>query len=198
LLLAAVACSSNGANPDTPDAATPAGDAASAEAGKSDAATPEAGAPDGMAVDTGASGFDAGIDAPPPPSTFCATQWPLTTTAAVGQSTELLYTRLWVANVTPSHGTHPELSVEVGYGPPGDSPTGSTWEWRAATYNAGCGGCPADQDEFQGTLMPSTPGDYLWASRVSTGGSTPVYCDRGPAGSSDGWSADDAPRLHVQ
>jgi len=155
--------------------------------------------------DDAPSGGDAAGDAStseggPPRAIFCETQWPLETTTAAGQPTEMLYVRTRVAGVTPARGLDPALQVEVGFGPAAEPPTSAAWSWQAASYNGLCAGCPGDQDEFMGTLTPPAPGEMLWAGRVRYAGSAPTYCDRadgGRAGSADGFSADTAPRLHV-
>ena len=127
---------------------------------------------------------------------WCAAQWPLETTAQVGTPTEPLYARTWVEGVTPSNGADPVLEVEFALGDPGVDP--GRWSgWVVGAHNAQCD-CGND-DEFMARLTPATAGEHAWAARVRYEGDW-VYCDRadpGRDGSSDGWSARDAPTVRA-
>ncbi len=133
------------------------------------------------------------------PAIWCATQWPHATATAAGYHTESLYAQLWVEGVTPSGGQDSALEVELGMGPPQIGPAEPAWSWTAAEFNPNCAAC-GDKEEWMGSLQLPVPGDFAWAARVRYQTGAWVYCDRaddGRLGSSDGWSAADAPRITV-
>ena len=156
---------------------------------------PDAAAPADAYADAPTPADASPFDAPPGPPTFCETQWPLASTAAVGHPSERLYVQLRVDGVTPSAGGDPALHVEVGHGLAAAPP--SSWTWEGAEWNPDCLSC-GDREEWMGTVTPTAAGDYLWAARVAYGASAWVLCDRadgGRLGSTDGFAAADAPTL---
>lgn len=149
------------------------------------------------ARDTGDS-RDVTPDGPLQAGTWCATQWPLETTALVAQATQTLYARAWIEGLTRDPGAHPEVEVEFALGDPSTHPR--TWAgWTRGQHNPECD-CGND-DEYLAVLTPEQPGEHLWAARVRHRRGPWTYCDRadpGRDGSNDGWDADDAPRVRVQ
>ena len=94
--------------------------------------------------------------------------------------------------------------VQVGYGQGGSVPTdGSLWSWTDATPTANWDGAnagPGDEvrDQYTGQFVIAQAGVYAFAVRVSVDGRTSwSYCDGGPEGSDDGYSAQTAGRLTV-
>lgn len=138
------------------------------------------------------------------PVTFCRLQSPLTITAAVGAPTTV-YGRVYAAGLTDTSGTndpHPRLVAAVGVGPDGSDPASAAgWTWTTAMPNAGYGpaspGYEMNNDEYQANLAaPGPPGSFDYAYRFSgDGGTTWVYCDGQPAGSSDGYQTANAGAL---
>ncbi|PKN43835.1 MAG: hypothetical protein CVU59_13200, partial [Deltaproteobacteria bacterium HGW-Deltaproteobacteria-17] len=143
-------------------------------------------------ADSGDTDVDADVGADP--GIWCATQWPHDSLFEPGSPTEALYARVRIPGITPAGGADPALEVQLGFGPPTETPASDAWTWAAAHVNALCAGCAGDEEEYMGVLTPGEPGRLLWAARVRYAGSPWVSCDRadgGRAGSADGWSAAD-------
>jgi cysteine-rich repeat protein len=96
-----------------------------------------------------------------------------------------------VTDVSPGTDTAPDFQVEVGYGPPGASPTDSSWVWAPAKPSAGWdAGLDSEaapgEDAWVGPLTIPPPGSWRVAFRASAdGGHTYGLCDRD--GSANGW-----------
>lgn len=222
LLLLAACDEGIGDRPDAlpdPDAARYA-DAGLLDAHADDAFVLELDAPEGLDA---ASSDDAGStadasrdaatvrDAPMPrdggPSwliAFCRVQYPVTLTAAAGESTTV-YGRVYAAGLTERTGatdTDALLVGEVGYGPDASHPSMPSWTWVRGTANVGYGpgsaGYEPNNDEYQAPLVAPATGAYDFAFRFSgDGGLTWTYCDTLDAGSSDGYQLANAGELTV-
>ena len=167
---------------------------------------------DGGTDDTGTGGGD-GTDGTDDTGTvsnpvdYCHLQWPCTTSASAGASTEGLYAWVYQDGVTQGAGEGAGLTVQFGVGPGGGDPSDGTWSWESATYNTDKDGLSSGDlanDEFTGTVTaPSASGDYDVCARVSIdGGSSWTYCDHGGDscggdGTNDGYSASDSTALTV-
>ncbi len=143
---------------------------------------------------SGCTNFDVG---------FCRLQFPSSITGASG-STATVYGRVYVAGLTDqstANDLSPSLLAQFGFGPDGSSPS-AAWTWSASTpnmgYNGGAAGEPNNDEYFADFTLPNV-GNYDFAYRFSAdGGATWLFCDAGDAGSSDGYSTNNAGTLTVQ
>ena len=112
------------------------------------------------------------------PITYAVLQWPPDMTFPVRTSgSEMVYGRVYVAGVTDASGDPDSILAEVGFGSDGSNPTGWT-HWWPMSFNVPNG----NNYEYQGKMVPETPGAYDYLVRFSTnGGATWVY------GDVDGW-----------
>lgn len=104
------------------------------------------------------------------------TQWPPTMNHVLSavDTTDNIYGKIWIDGVTSAPGATAGLTAQVGYGPQGDEPTENTWTWFPTTFNAQSG----NDDEYVGTLLPTSVGTFYYAYRYSTnGGANWVYGD---------------------
>jgi hypothetical protein len=116
---------------------------------------------------------------------YCVLQFPLAITVATGQTTPLIYGRVYEAGVTDPAGANASVMAQVGYGPASVNPTTqSGWQWFSTTYNAQYG----NNDEYQGTFTAPAAGTYRYTYRVSLDGAQWTYCDLNGAGSNAGLS----------
>ncbi|MFT3837719.1 MAG: IPT/TIG domain-containing protein [Myxococcaceae bacterium] len=104
---------------------------------------------------------------------FCNLQFPVTLNLKEGDSSGLIYGRVFGINVTEAAGAGPGLAAEVGYGPTGTLPD-PTWSWSTASYNQEE---PNGQEEWQGSFTAPVAGSYGFAYRFSYDGGSYVYCD---------------------
>jgi hypothetical protein len=104
----------------------------------------------------------------------CVLQFPSTQDTRVGLPVPI-YGRVWAAGVTDATGAGAGITGEVGYGPPGVTPSDATWAWTAATFNVDADLGAAD--EYLGTFTGPAPGTYEYAFRFSAQGGPKVYCD---------------------
>lgn len=95
-------------------------------------------------------------------------QWPFTITHTIGITpTENIYGQVYIAGVTELPGATPGLLAQVGYGPNDSDPRDNTeWIWYDATFNGQAG----NNDEFVGTLLPESTGEFDYVYRYSTNG----------------------------
>lgn len=142
---------------------------------------------------------------------WCRLQWPPTLNATAGSESDFVYGRVWVQGITDrTTGTDPmpALVGEIGYGPDGSNPDGSTdWEWFPADPNGGFNagsGTEKNNDEYLGRLIPTAGGTFDFAARFSLdGGQSWTYCDGdlrmigGADGSADGYQTQGAGTLVV-
>ena len=101
-------------------------------------------------------------------------QWPYSITHTIGTTpTENIYGQIWIDGVTLLPGATPGLTAQVGYGPNESDPRANpAWIWFDAAFSSQVG----NNDEYVGTLLPETIGDYDYVYRYSTdGGSTWFY-----------------------
>jgi hypothetical protein len=122
---------------------------------------------------------DAGAEAD-----YCVLQFPATLSAQGGQSTALVYGRIYEAALTPAGGADPTILAQIGYGAIGSNPaTQSGWIFGAATFNLQSG----NDDEYQAVILAPTVTavtHFAYTSRFSfDGGLTYTYCDLNGAGS---------------
>lgn len=93
--------------------------------------------------------------------------------------TTTIYGQLYVAGVTDGSGTNATgITAQVGYGLPGVPPTDPSWTWFPMVYARETGG-GNNNDEYEGTLLPTSIGTFRYTTRWSSdGGLTWVYTDR--------------------
>ena len=113
---------------------------------------------------------------------WCNLQYPLSTQVAAGEETELIFGRVFLEGSTPGSGQGGGIIGQVGYGTLGTEPSTDTgWEWRDVVYNMSVDGLvPGDlaNDEYMGTLLIDTEGDFSYSLRFSKdGGNSWLYCD---------------------
>jgi len=101
-------------------------------------------------------------------------QWPYSTTHTIGiNPTENIYGQVYIEGVTELPGATTSLLAQVGYGPNNSDPRGNpAWRWSDARYTADSG----NNDEFFGSLLPETVGEFDYLYRYTTdGGLTWLY-----------------------
>ena len=122
-------------------------------------------------------------------------QWPptLTHTISAVNRTDNVYGQVWIDGVTSQPGATPTLLAQLGWGPNGSNPDGSTaWQWLDASFNADV----RNNDEFVASLLPDRVGQFDYAYRYSTdGGDSWVYADLDGIG--NGYSPAQAGKLTV-
>lgn len=108
--------------------------------------------------------------------------------------------KVYEADFTGEYDQAPNIECWIGYSTDDTNP--NTWSnWYPATFFASYG----DNDEYQldlGTYLPTTPGDYFYASRFSLNGGSYQYGgyndDNGAGGKGGFWGDTSAPGgLHV-
>ena len=87
--------------------------------------------------------------------------------------TENIYGQVYIDGVTELPGATTSLLAQVGYGPNNSDPRGNpAWRWSDARYTADSG----NNDEFFGSLLPETVGEFDYLYRYTTdGGLTWLY-----------------------
>ncbi len=128
---------------------------------------------------------------------WCDLQWPRSTSAGVGQDTELIFGRVYKTGVTEPAGAPAGILGQLGYGPLGSDPRSATgWRWLAAAWNPSCVACN-NNDEFMRQFNLAAAGGHSYAYRFSDdGGFTFLFCDFDP-GTGDGFSTADLGTLTV-
>ncbi len=128
---------------------------------------------------------------------YCNVQFPLSISIQAGQTTPLVYGRVYEAGVTNFAGADPSIKAEVGYGPANVNPSSqSGFVYVPAAFNTQYG----NDDEYQASFTaPTTPGSYRYVVRFSSNGVSWTYCDLNGAGSDLGLAFDvqDLPVLTV-
>ncbi len=103
-------------------------------------------------------------------------QWPPTITHTISavNRTDNIYGQVWIDGVTNQPGPTPGLRAQVGFGPTGANGDNPAWQWLEATFNKDAG----NNDEFVGSLLPSSTGTYNYAYRyTTTNGRDWLYAD---------------------
>ena len=95
-------------------------------------------------------------------------QWPFTIVHTIGTTpTENIFGRVYIPGVTYLPGATPGLQAQVGFGPNESDPRDNgDWIW----YDAAFGGQVDLNDEFVGTLLPETTGEFDYVYRYTTNG----------------------------
>ena len=102
------------------------------------------------------------------------------------------YGQVYIAGATEAAGRTPSLDAQLGYGPAGSDPHGTSWTWLDAGFNGNAG----NNDEFVASINPQQAGSYDYAYRYSTtAGRDWVYADLD--GSPNGYSSAQAGKLTV-
>jgi hypothetical protein len=128
---------------------------------------------------------------------FCTIQFPESTTAAPGESTEDIFGRAFVQGCTTGDMECAELEGELGVGSPSTDPSASPseYDWVTASYNPNH--TSDDNDEFSASVQVSDAGDYSYVYRFRiAGASSWTYCDTD--GTDNGFSTDKMGSLSVQ
>ena len=111
-------------------------------------------------------------------------QWPptLSHTLSATIPTANVYGQIYIGGSTDAQNTVVAgVLAEVGYGAVNSTPD-ATWTWFAMTPNAGHD-FSQNNDEYQGTLLPSSIGTFWYTTRWSTdGGLTWRYSQLNPPG----------------
>jgi hypothetical protein len=128
---------------------------------------------------------------------YCNVQYPPSISVMSGQTSPLIYGRVYEAGVTDLAGSDPTIRAEIGYGPANVNPSSqSGYVYVPASFNMQYG----NDDEYQASFMaPATPGSYRYVVRFSLNGVSWTYCDTSGAGSNGGLTFDvqDLPVLTV-
>ena len=105
-------------------------------------------------------------------SSYRNVQWPVTLTHVISavNPTETIYGQIWLGGVTDAQSTPVEgITAQVGYGTLATNPS-TNWTWVNATPNVSS--AMGNNDEFQGTLLPSAEGIFSYTYRYSSDGGT--------------------------
>ena len=96
-------------------------------------------------------------------------------TISAVNATPDIYGQVWIEGVTNLPGAAAGLIAQVGYGPRNSDPASSSgWIWTDTHFNNDVG----NNDEYAGSLLPETTGQFDYAYRYSTTGGTEwVYAD---------------------
>ena len=122
-------------------------------------------------------------------------------TLAPGAS-DAVYVYIYEEGVTGEAGSGAGLTVDLGVGPDGESPT-DAWAWESCLFNLhkpGLDPAVLDNDEYACQVSALEVGVYDYAARVSVDGGPWLYCDMGGdfgVGSEDGYSPSTAGSLTV-
>ncbi|MCA9557630.1 MAG: lamin tail domain-containing protein, partial [Myxococcales bacterium] len=138
---------------------------------------------------------------------YCRAQFPVHARAMPGAEIDLfgVFYEEGITDASPQSDANPVVRAQIGWGDFESDPMDGGWQWIPAAPNPGWDGSQtgdpndANNDEYFGTAVaPDEPGHYSWAFRVSVdNGLTWTLCDRGPAGSADGFEPALAGRLFV-
>jgi hypothetical protein len=125
-----------------------------------------------------------------PRLTECRLQFPATLDVAEGAASDLVYARLFSAQLMTSAdgGAPANVQAELGYGPLGSSPDAG-WSWASAAFNVLVPGGL----EYQARLIGPTAGSYSFAYRARFAGGEWLFCDRD--GASNGYQSAQAGAL---
>lgn len=95
-------------------------------------------------------------------------QWPFTLNHTIGTTpTNDIYGQVWIDGVTSQPGQTPGLLAQLGYGPNDSDPRENPeWSWFDAVFNSDSG----NNDEFKGSLIPESIGEFDYVYRYSTDG----------------------------
>lgn len=115
---------------------------------------------------------------------YCNIQFPLSLSVMAGQTTPLIYGRVYEAGITDPAGADSSILGEIGFGPDNVNPSSqSGFTFVPATFNQQYG----NDDEYQASFIaPSTAGAYRYVVRFSSNGVSWTYCDTNGAGSNPG------------
>lgn len=93
-------------------------------------------------------------------------QWPFTITHIIGTNsyTESIFGRITITDVTDDPGQTSGIRAQVGFGPDAVNPKNAAWRWVEMSFNADADGA----DEFVGTLLPDTVGEFDYTVRFSS------------------------------
>ncbi len=164
---------------------------------------------DGEAVLCRGTGSELGlvVAATPVPVSYCHLQHPCQAAAASGATSETIYAWIYQTGVTDTVGAGAGLHVELGIGADGTTPDDPSWAWTPMSWFSDKDGLVAgdlSNDEYAGTaVVPSAPGSYDYAARVSAdAGLSWTWCDAGGSscgglGSDDGYASASAGQLDV-
>lgn len=109
-------------------------------------------------------------------------QWPpeINHVLDLNNPTPTIYGQIWIGGATDAQNTPVAgIRAQVGYGPEADDPSLASWTWfemeHNPTYNFS-----NNNDEFQGTMLPTEVGVFKFTTRYSAdNGATWYYTDRG-------------------
>lgn len=112
---------------------------------------------------------------------YCNVQFPLSLSVPTGQTTPLIFGRVYEAGVTNPGGADPAIVAEMGYGPANVNPsTQSGFVYVPAVFNTQYG----NDDEYKASFtVLAAPGSYRYVVRFSLNGVSWTYCDVNGAGS---------------
>ncbi len=109
-------------------------------------------------------------------------QWPPTINHVLSavNPTENVYGHIYIGGVTDaSSDPVPGIRAQVGYGPEADPPSSGSWTWFEMSPNPGYD-FGQNNDEYQGTMLPTQAGTFKYTTRWSgDGGQTWYYTDMG-------------------
>jgi hypothetical protein len=109
------------------------------------------------------------VEPPPPVLSACRLEPPLQIVVLQGMRTPSIAGRVYVPGVTDANGQGGGVLAEVGYGPPGSD--SATWTiWSSAAYFGDAEIDGLSSDEYRGTLVAPSQGEYDFAIRFSLDG----------------------------
>jgi hypothetical protein len=96
-------------------------------------------------------------------------------TLEAGETTEILYGRVYSVGEADCDVENPDLQAELGYGAAGTDPRYDSWTWVTATFNPGSYLCTANHAEYQGSISSLAAGSYAFTFRYAYDGGPWVY-----------------------
>lgn len=127
---------------------------------------------------------------------YCVLQFPESTSTAPDTETEAIFGRVYVENCSEGDQECDQVTAELGWGPTDADPTASPGDftWEGASYNPDY--TETDNDEYQATITPDSPGDFAYAYRFKVADGDWTYCDLD--GSTNAFSTDQMGTLSVE
>jgi len=114
---------------------------------------------------------------------FCVLQFPGTITGTAGDTSPLVFGRVFENGLTSLAGAHPQIRAELGVGPAGVNPaTTAGFTWVPSVFNVQVG----NDDEYQASFVLPAAGTYGYTTRFTRDGTNWTYCDLNGAGANAG------------
>jgi hypothetical protein len=107
------------------------------------------------------------------PIGWCNLQFPPAMAMKACELSAIFYGQVWIDGVTSNPGPSTGMIAELGYGPVGSDPSGSSWVWTQAQFNTDAG----NNDEYKARITVCEPGVYDYCFRYTYNYMLPVLGD---------------------